>query len=134
MEHWSDVGFTPRVTIVFWLHTAQAKVVSLGDMVAAVVFADRECPWYQEGTPARLIIGEPQYFCKDSEAVVYGVPVASPPFLSVGQLSAYVKHTARLAEVAIQFMPRPEAVGGIAARVDFKGEPIRFDTEPPPRT
>lgn len=129
MSHWSDTTFVINARITFSIYKIHESKVQMSEMLAAVVLADRETPWWDSGHAARLGVSEPQLSLDDGTVAVYVVNFQSTCNLTPSQLPAYVKYTATLAETAHRFMTSPEAVYWIGSTVDFQGTTIVFDAE-----
>lgn len=129
MSHWSDTTFVISARITFSIYKSHVSDVPMSEMLAAVVLADRESPWWQDGSAARLSVSQPELSMQTEDVAIYVVNFQSTCNLTPSQLSAYVKYTARLAENAHQFMSNPDAVHWIGSTVDFQGTSIIFDAK-----
>lgn len=129
MSHWSDTKFVIRARITFSIYKSHVSDVPMSEMLAAVVLADCESPWWQDGSAARLNVSQPELSMETEEVAIYVVTFQSACSLTPSQMPAYVKYTALLAENAHQFMSNPDAVHWIGSTVDFHGTSIIFDAK-----
>jgi len=119
LSSWYETQFVESGRIIFSIHKQYADLVPMSDMLAAVVLADSERPWYHNGQAARINVSKPRLTFEDDSVVLHQVCFQSGCILIPNQLSAYVKYTAQLAERARQFMASAEAVNWIGSNVDF---------------